>query len=462
MTRNVSNLERTLVTDDRRSVGEHAVVIGAGVAGLAAAATLAAHYDRVSVLERDRLPAEAVPRPGVPQGEHIHVLLAGGLRALGEIYPGFEHDLKVSGAVPLTLAYDVRAELHDYLPHEPRRDLGIHSFSLSRPLLESCLRARAQALRNVQIETRAHVDGLVVDDRKDVVGVAVRGQGERRADLVVDASGRGQPTLEALEALGLGAPPTTVVGTDVHYASAVFELPDGLEGGWKTINTSPGPKRPARGALMAAIEGKQFMVSLGGASDDLAPSDPQGFVEWARGLSTDTIYKALSNGRIARKVRRYNFKDSYRRHFDRMPRFPAGLIAMGDSLCRLNPVYGQGMSVAALEARTLGSSLASVSSGSLDVRDLASAFWKQTDELIESAWAMSALLDLLNPATAGERPADLMERAMLQWAVNQLSRRDESVHRLTTEIRNLLKPLSAWQPLEGAARTVLAERMAQR
>ncbi len=449
-----------MTVTNRRSVGEHAVVIGAGVAGLAAAGVLASHYDRVTVLERDRLPADAVPRPGVPQGEHVHVLLAGGLQALGEIYPGFDHDLEVSGAVPLTLAYDTRGELHDYLPHEPRRDLGIHSFSLSRPLLETCLRGRAQALPNVGIETKTHVEGLVVDARKGT-GVIVRGQGERWADVVIDGSGRGQPTLELIEALGLSAPPTTLVGTDVHYASAVFDLPNGLEGGWKTINTAPGPKRPARGGLLAAIEDKQFMISLGGTSHDLAPSDPEGFVEWARGLTTDSIYKALCSGRITRKVRRYNFKGSYRRHFDRMPSFPAGLVPMGDSLCRLNPVYGQGMSVAALEARALGRVLERVSAGALDLGDLASSFFKETDEVIESAWAMSALMDLLDPATEGERPADLMERVMLQWAVHQLSRRDESVQRLTTEMRNLLKPLSAWQPLEGAAREILAERMAR-
>jgi 2-polyprenyl-6-methoxyphenol hydroxylase-like FAD-dependent oxidoreductase len=442
-----------------RCIGEHAVVIGAGAAGLAAAGAVAPYYERVTVLERDTLAQDARPRAGAPQSAHIHVLLAGGLDALGKIYPGFSRDLEISGAVPLALGYDVRSESADHLPHEPRRNLGLHSYSLSRPLLEHCLRRRAHALPNVAIETKVHVERVIAHATEAGLQVSVRGKAARSADLVIDASGRGQPTLETIEALGLSALPTSVVGADLHYATAVFDLPGGIEGGWKVIMTPPGPKRPARGGLMAAIEGKQFMIGLGGASDDLAPSDPEGYLEWAKGLTTDTIHKAMASGRLARKVRRYNFTGSYRRHFDRVSGLPARLLPMGDALCRLNPVYGQGMSVAALEARTLGCLLEQVSTGSLGVHELTRAFFAQTDEIVESAWSMSAIPDLINPAAEGERPSDLKERLTFLWAVHQLARRDESVQRLATEVQSLLKPMSALKPLQEAARQLLAEQL---
>ena len=92
-------------------VGKQAVVVGAGMGGLAAAGALAEHFERVVVLERDTLPSDAVHRAGTPQSRHIHALLAGGQRALDELFPGFEQDLARAGAVPLRVTLDGRIEM---------------------------------------------------------------------------------------------------------------------------------------------------------------------------------------------------------------------------------------------------------------------------------------------------------------------------------------------------------------
>src|SRR5271155_16999 len=194
-------------------IGKQAVVVGAGMGGLAAAGALVHHFEHVVVLERDALPPDAAHRAGIPQSRHIHGLLAGGQRALGELFSGFEQDLARAGAVPLRVTLDVRVEMPGYDPF-PQRDLGIGTYSMSRPLIELVVRRRVERHANITLRPRCRVRDLVPSaDRAAVIAVHFQnanGESETLpADLVVDASGRGNLTCDLLEAIGQGL---TVVG----------------------------------------------------------------------------------------------------------------------------------------------------------------------------------------------------------------------------------------------------------
>ena len=241
------------------SLGSQAVVIGSGMAGLSAAAALSGHFDYVTVIERDALPDSPAPRAGTPQCRHGHGLLTGGLRALCDLLPGFDRDLIEAGAVTVRAGLEVRFEPPGYSPF-PQRDLGWDFYCASRPLNEFTLRRRVLSLGNVSILSGCRADDLITGpDGGAVTGVRFEDEDGRErelpAGLVVEASGSGALTLALLSARGLAAPPETVIGVDIGYATGVFALPDESARGWKMLMTAGQPPDDRRGAILLAMEG---------------------------------------------------------------------------------------------------------------------------------------------------------------------------------------------------------------
>lgn len=431
-----------------------AVVVGAGIGGLAAAAALAPHCDSVIVLERDELPANPAPRRGTPQDRHVHGLLAGGLGALEALLPGFERDLLLAGAVPLRNSLDVRVERPGFDPF-PARDLGISSCAASRPLIEHCLRRRLAERRNVRMLAPCRAVALVAGaDGQSVTGVQVTGPDADPlqfvpSDLVVDASGRGRLTLDLLRATGRALPPETVIGVDIAYSSASFVLPEDEQPHWKGVMTFPRAPQSTRGALLLAQEGGRWLLGLAGRGTEQPPGDEAGFETFVRDLRTPTIHQALSKGQRIGDIARHAFPSSRRRRFGAVRDFPRGLLPLGDAVCTFNPVYGQGMSVAAQQARLLGRLLAKEHPSAL-----ARAYFGAVEHLLETPWEMSALPDFVFPQTTGPRPADMERRIVLGQALLRLAARDPAVHRLSAEVQHLLKPRSVYR------RPVLAVRLA--
>ncbi|MGH6993201.1 MAG: hypothetical protein ACREEH_07670, partial [Caulobacteraceae bacterium] len=405
-------------------LGEHAVVLGAGMGGLAAAGALAPHFEKVTVLERDQLPDEPVPRLGAPQGRHVHALLAGGQQALESLYPGFTDAILAAGAVPVRANADIRHEVAGYDPF-PQRDLGLLVYSLSRPLIELSAR-RLAATAGVDFLARRRVKRLEAsEDGAAIVAVHVEDDAKRperiAADLVVEATGRAHPTLDLLESLGRPAPPKTVIGVDLSYASAVFEVPKGAPRDWKWVITFPARDEKVRAGVLLPIEHGRWILSLGGFQDDAPPLDEAGFMTFVRNLRTPTIYEAIGAARRLGEIAGYGFRESVWRHFDRAPPLPRGLIPFSDSICRFNPIYGQGVSVAALEGALLARLLGERAASGAGIADLSEVFLAGAQEIIQGPWDMSAIPDLANPATRGERPPGL--GAMLQFgaALNELT-----------------------------------------
>jgi 2-polyprenyl-6-methoxyphenol hydroxylase-like FAD-dependent oxidoreductase len=429
-------------------IGKQAVVIGAGMGGLTAAGALADRFDQVDVLERDTLPSGPTYRAGTPQARHVHALLLSGQRALSELFPGFEQDLARAGAVPLRVGLDVRMERPGYDPF-PQRDLGWFSYAVSRPTIERAVRRRVESRANTTLRQRCRVlEVLASPNGEAVTGVryeASNGASETiAADLVVDASGRGALTLALLQSIGRPPPEETTIGIDLGYATCVFAIPDDVSTDWKGVMTFGQAPQNSRGGLMLPLEGNRWMATIGGRHGDVPPGDAEGFLTYARALRTPTIYDAISHAKRLNGVARYGFPESVRRHFERLDVFPRGLLPIGDAICRFNPLYGQGMSVAALEACLLQRLLERPGGDGNPIAGLAPAFFAEIQTLIETPWSV-AILDFAFPDTRGQRPADFETTLKFGTALTRLAAEDPAVHKLTVEVQHLLRPRSVYR-----------------
>ena len=445
-------------------IGKQAVVIGAGMGGLVAAGAVADYFEQVIVVERDALPTSALPRTGTPQAQHTHALLAGGTLALESLFPGFTAALTEAGAVSYRAAFDVFAEVPGFDPF-PQRDLGLKNHSMSRPLIEYTVRQQLSKRRNVEFRERCRVDQIVMANGKGgaVSGVRLADRngsgGTFAADLVVDSSSRGSLSLAALRATDHQVPEETTIGIDMAYATGVFSIPDDASRQWKGVATFPRAPADRRGALMLPIEGNRWILSLGGAHGDAPPGDLNGFLASAKELRTQTIYIAIKDAKLVGEIVRFKFPESVWRHFERLDPFPRGLLPFGDVICRFNPVYGQGMTVAAKEACVLRDLLAARSLERDPLEGLAQTFFAEIQEVLDTPWATAAAADFVYPETRGDRPADFENMLKFGRAMVALAARDPDVHKLRLEVLNLLKPRSVFRDPDFVARVraVMAE-----
>jgi 2-polyprenyl-6-methoxyphenol hydroxylase-like FAD-dependent oxidoreductase len=424
-------------------LGRQALVIGAGMSGLAAAGALAKHFEQVTVLERDRLLHDPAHRSGTPQSRQLHGLLSGGLQALCQIFPGFDRDLAAAGAAPIRVAADICEELPGFDPF-PRRDFGALVYAASRPLLEHTLRRRVRAQRNVLLRDGWRALDLAPSaDRRRVTGARCQGSDGARetlaADLVVDASARGALTLAALDAMGRARPRQTTVGVDIGYATTVFEMPEPRHD-WRAVLTFPSAPSDGRCCYLVPIEGDRWMACIAQLHCPRPPRDLAEFLDAARQLRTRTIYDAIKHARPAGTPQRFAFAESFWRHYETVADFPHGLIPIGDALCRFNPVYAQGMSVAAREASLLADLLTRRARAARDLAGLPQDFLAEVQPWIAGAWSMATGPDLAYPQTRGERPADLEGALDFAGALHRVAARDPEVHRLLVAVRHLAKP----------------------
>ncbi len=444
-------------------IGKQAVVVGAGMAGLTAARSLADFFERVIILENDALPKEATHRPGTPQSRHLHALLAGGLQALSRLFPGFEESLSQAGAVRLRMGYDDRIERPGYDPF-PQRDLGILIYGMTRPLLEFTTRKRLGEYRNIELSESCRAQQFIAAPGEATV-TAVRcensdGTSERlAADLVIDASGHGSLTLALLQSIGWPLPEETSIGVDIGYATALFEIPEDAPPDWIGARTLPDYPRNKRAASILPVEGNRWILTLGGRYDEKPPADWDGFLMYAQNLRTPTVYNAIRHAKRPSEIARFGFKASCWRHFERLEKFPRALLPFGDAICRFNPIYGQGMSVAALEADVLNRLLTAQSAESDGLAGLAAAFFPEAERLIDTPWWTAAIPDFSDPRTEGQRPSDLEDTFKFFAALLKLAAQDAAVHKLFIEIQNLLKPRSAYcdPELVRRVKAVMAE-----
>ncbi len=419
--------------DMNSPIGKQAVVIGAGIAGLSAARVLADFFQRVIVLERDDLPVQDRVRPGVPQGRQPHLLLGGGYAALSELFPDLGRDLALAGAIPYEAGRDIGCEIPG-LGFLPKRDFGIESFAMPRPVLELMLRRQLGKTHNVEWrEGSRATEILTAMHGARVIGVRYEmrdGQEDMLgADLVVDASSHAMLTMNCLQASGCQIPRMTRIGVDIGYATGRFEFPASLVEDLVAFATLPTAPESSRSGYVVRFGEGLWQVLLVGRGNDRPPGDMESFRAFAEKLSSQTIANALRAAREVGEIGRFRFRESIWRHFGELPRLPGGLVPIGDAICRFNPVYGQGMSIAALEAIMLREVLIEHAAKAAPLANLGRDFTARAEVLIESPWGTSVIPDFVYPETVGLRPENLEEKLQRQAATYREAMDDADVHR---------------------------------
>jgi 2-polyprenyl-6-methoxyphenol hydroxylase-like FAD-dependent oxidoreductase len=342
--------------------------------------------------------------------------------------------------------------------HLPQRDFGFDQFALSRPSLERVCRRRVEREPNIEFRPRMRVTELIASpDNHSVAGVRFEDTsgtpGSLAADLVVDASGRASPTLRFLEAIGSAKAPTIEIGIDQAYSTAIFEKPEDAPTDWLFVLHVPTPPGSSRLGIIAPMEGRRWSVSLCVNHGEASPGDIDGFMAFAKSFRMPTIYNAIRSAKRVGDIARFEMPSSVRRDFDKLDRFPRGLVALGDAVCRFPPTQGQGMSVAAQEACVLASLLESRRGAVDPLGGLAESFFAEIQPLLETPWAV-AMADLVYPQTRGERPPDFKKKLQYTRALMRLAAEDAETDRILSEVRALLRPWSALREPELASRVM--------
>jgi 2-polyprenyl-6-methoxyphenol hydroxylase-like FAD-dependent oxidoreductase len=382
-------------------LGDHAVVLGGSIAGSLAARMLSEAYRTVTLVDRDTLFGENGPRHAIPQGYHIHALLARGQQILDQLFPGFTDEL-VGLGVPIG---DFGTSLSWYFNGRmlKKTPTGLTCLAAGRPLLEARIRGRVDALPNVTYREQTDILGLVTsDDKSRVTGVRVQNRAEGSAeeiltaDLVIDATGRGSRTPVWLEELGYGRVEEEQVGMDLTYTSCDFKGPLPYDPIGDDIALLPvaTPSMP-RGAIFARMPDR-YSLSLTGILGERPPADLEGFLAYARSLPVPEIYKAVRDAEPMADPMTFRFPASIQRHYERMNDLPDGLLVIGDAASVFNPVYGQGMTVAAMETLILGRHL---ESGQIKPR----SYFRDLAAVIAAPWDMAVGADLAFPGVKGRR-----------------------------------------------------------
>ncbi len=452
---NLRSKQNTRESELEQSVnlGSHAIVIGGSIAGLLSARVLADSFAEVTIVETDKLPEQPDARKGVPQSVQPHVLFTRGYRILEELFPGIGTELTVAGALTIDWAREFHLFNRRGWSANAESPSDIVSFTCSRPLLEWAIRRRLSDFSKVRFVEQHRVVGFICDSRqKHITGVCLRSSGgsttdELPAALVVDASGRRSQAPHWLASLGFTPPLETVVNPFLGYATRRYREPKGFQADWKVMLISHSPPHGTRLGYLAKIEGGEWIATLGGYGHDFPPINNSGFLEFARSLPSPEFYQAIKDAEPISPIYAHRATANRLRHYEKVL-LPRGFVALGDAVCALCPVYGQGMTASALSAMVLRDWLREPQNhadGSL----LPSRFQKSLAKSNAQHWTLATGQDLRFPTTSGgSKPS--RRTGLLHWYTERLllmANQDPSLHALLMEIAHLLKsPAALFHP----------------
>lgn len=405
----------------------HAVVLGGSIAGLLAARVLSARFERVTLVEKERVATDGEVRHAAPQGAHAHGMLARGLEVIEGLFPGFAADLQQRGAA-LVGANDIRIYIADWrMPHaNPLRVLVA-----TRPFIEWGLARRVRALPNVEIIEDAEATGLTGSSAR-ATGVQLAGRA-LDADFIVDARGRRSNLSDWMKALGAEVPPHETSPLASVYCSYLLE-------------PKPGAGRPPTmqvaeikdkiGAIIFAVEGNRILLSLGANADVRMPQTHEEMLNFLRDrLPVPDAYLAIKDLVPVSPPAHARFTASVRRNFDALAQPPEGVVAIGDAVASFNPIFGQGMTVAAVEADWLDQCLAK-NDPSTD--GFAKAYHQGVKPIVDAAWQFPDL-----EAKRNNLAAQNLGTRFLLWYTERLqgvATRSMRVSQTIAEVQNMLAP----------------------
>ncbi|NLP63256.1 FAD-dependent oxidoreductase [Paraburkholderia sacchari] len=395
----------TLPPADQRA--NHAIVIGASVAGCLTAAVLARRFQHVTLVEKGDFYDESAPRRSLPQEHHVHLLLSRGKQVIERIFPGFLAELETHGAEVADLGHDVKWYQGGLWKNRYRS--GIRAHYCSRRLIDNLLRRRITREARIQVLSGARVESCEFDDSdsdRKITGVLVDDGGGRRrlpAQFVVDASGRGTRLPDWLEQAQFGTVERTVVQTDLGYASRIYRRMPEFASNWRVLLVLPEAPAQRSMGVISPIEDDRWLVTTGGWFGNFPGSDPDEFLEALANLPVPDIYDVVKRAQPLSDISTFRMPGSQRRHYERLPTWPRGLLAVGDALTSMNPLYSQGMTLCALEAECIDIHVDAALRGELSYQSLQ----RQLSDVVESAWQMATTEDQRFPETRGKRSVSI-------------------------------------------------------
>lgn len=409
-------MEKFKGSDQKRNKSGSVVVIGASMAGLLAARVLSDNYEQVTLIEKDKLPKTNVNRKGVPQGKHTHVLLERGRKVLEKYLPGLTDELIRLGAVRISDVSSEVAWFHSGGFHKQGTS-DLTGLGVSRPTLENSVRTRVLSIPNIEVIEDCSVTGLSFSNNNQRVnGVYYKTYSDngpdemKQSDLVIDTTGRGSRSPSWLEQAGYNQPEAEEVKIRMGYVTCYYpRKPDHIPGMNAVIFLADPPSR--RMGILLAQDGNRWVVTIGGYLGDHAPLDYQGFLESIKNLPAKIIYNVIKNETPLTEPVSYNFVSNLRRRYENLSHFPGGFLVFGDAVCSFNPIYGQGMTVAALETEQLERSIKE------NPDNIAESFFNSAAKIVDLSWNTAVGGDLSYPEIQGKRT--LMTK-FFNWYINKL------------------------------------------
>jgi len=419
----------------------HALIIGSSIAGMWSARVLADHFAQVTIVERDQLPDAPHSRPGVPQDKHVHVLLARGLLLAQELFPGIADELAAAGAVHVNLSRDSRTKLRGQWL---QRFTGPYeTYACSRILFESIIRVRLQQLPNVHFAEEMQITGLLGNGHR-ITGVQARRKGADHAetllaDFIVDASGRTSKTPTWLPEIGFDAPEETVIDAQVGYAGRRYRKPTHVAEDWHILLVGADPPTKSRQGVIYEEEDGVWMVMLAGMMGDYPPTqDEAEFLAFAHTIEP-AFHAAIADAEPLTAIIGYRRTENRIRHYDKVARWPERFVVLGDAAYAFNPIYGQGMTVAAVSAVALGEQIAQSST----LEPVAQRFQQQLPTIVEPALLLATGADMEWIGHAHKQSP--LARAR-QWYLSRLldaMHADRQVHLAFSSVQHLMQPPTA-------------------
>lgn len=431
---------------------EHAIVIGSSIAGLCAAKVISEVFNCVTLIDRDPLSPSPQPRRGVPQSVQPHVLFARGFQIMEQHFPGLEEALAMSGAVAIDWGREFRFFGSGGWNATFEGESQLRSVTCSRYLLETTIRQQVAKLPNVRFLDACKVQGLAIArDRSAIQGVRYRRLGDAKgttltAQLVVDASGRGSLTPYWLRQLGLTPPPQTRVDGGLGYATRCYRIPPSAKPDCKVMLIGHEPPHQPRLGYLAQIEDDRWIATLGGYGKKYPPLDTEGFLAFAQTLDQPHFYQAICNAEPCSEITAHRATANRLYHYEKIT-LPKGVVVIGDAVCSLCPVYGQGMTVSALSSLVLQRWLAQVQirGGELN----GTTFQKQLARSNASPWSLATARDSGFAFTQGAIEPKGLSKVLMGYMQRLLkqSQQDGEMHLHMMEVAHLLRsPASLFQP----------------
>lgn len=424
----------------------HAIVIGGGMAGLLAARVLLNHFEEVTIIERDCYPQEPVFRPGAPQGRQVHILLLRGQHLLEDFFPGLTQKLLARGATPQDYANGI---LYNFgggrCPHMAPL---LQGWNCSRVLIEWQIHQELVTFPQLHILEGYEVIHLLFEQETSTVyGVQFRARNHQHpeenplqslsADLILDTSGSSSRAPQWLKEIGYDQPKETETHIFLGYATRFYERC--AETDQKSVVILP-TQECSRGGALIEIERDRWMAVLSGSQHDYPPTKDAGYLEFARSLPDQALYESLKQATPISSIYGHRRPTNRIRHFERLTRLPERFLVMGDAVCSFNPVYGQGMTVAALEAQTLDMCLSTWKGQ----KSFSRSFQRKIACVFAAPWQLALTAESLSTQQASHQSGSLVQRGSCWYMGKVLSLLpyDPKVSLTFLQVLHMLRPPS--------------------